>query len=305
MRVLFVFGTRPEIIKCFPVYDLLEEKKYLYTNQHFNTVLKDSIFKDFSYSEKDEILEYQVGVYTPDIILVQGDTWSAMYGAVLAKKHGYKLGHIEAGLRSYDDRMVEEKIRIMVDKMADIHFCTTEWAMSNLEDPSNAHVVGNTLTDNVVEFEDESDTRYNPVLTLHRPENFNKLGEILRQVDMLGEPVDFFMHPRVEPMIDKQKYRNINFMWPISYSEMRKRLSKTSVILTDSGGIQEEALIYQVPCVTLRETTERPETLWSGYNVLWGNNLLQAVSKVKSQDKAGYKYKCDPSARIVKLLEKL
>ncbi len=167
MKILFCIGTRPEIIKCWPVYKAAKANsfkvKVFYTNQNYEQCLSSLIFKDFKYEEEDLVVFNNCGLdqmfkrlerltanFKPNCILVQGDTWSALYGAILAVNKKIKLGHIEAGLRSYDPSMIEEKNRIMIDNLSDYLFTPTEIAFKTLRFlhfKGKVFLTGNTIAD--------------------------------------------------------------------------------------------------------------------------------------------------------------
>ena len=329
MRVLFVIGCRPEIIKCFPVYKALKDNGHsvvvYYTKQNYTKELSDDIFDDFAY-KKSDIKNSIPKSFKSDVILVQGDTWSTLRGAMLAKSTGVKLGHIEAGLRSHDDRMAEEKIRMIVDEVADFNFCTTVFAKNNITDEfgTKSYVVGNTLYDLMKD--QIRDTAEHILVTLHRPETVDTefiLIETLQAVNQIAKDHEkqayFSVHPRT---LDKIKRFGIDIdikfskhiipMKPLSYVKFQEKLRKSFIVITDSGGIQEEAAILQIPCVTTRFSTERPETVMTGLNKVCGNdmeNIVFAAEDVLKEWQRGKFKKVDygdgtAGEKIVKILER-
>ena len=279
MKVLFVFGTRPEIIKCYPVYQELKLKKHevclYYTNQNFDPTLSDLIFKEYPY----DLLDYTRDQKKIDYVLVQGDTWSVLEGALIAGKLKVKLGHIEAGIRSYDQRMIEEHIRIMVDGYSDFHFVPTEIAKNNIraELGVKSYLVGNTIYD-LMKDEKRGKPKFITV-TLHRPETVdvretlkNTLDGITLVSSYYNLPIKFFVHPRTK---DKLKTFGISPSFsaidPVERSEFMECMKNSRLVITDSGGVQEEAAILKIPCVTARISTERPETIEARLNILGGN----------------------------------
>lgn len=299
MKVLLYFGTRPEIIKMYPVYKALKERKHrvdiYYTEQHYSPELKKLIFKDFAYDKQDF-------VQTPrgaDVVLVQGDTWSALKGALYATKHYSLLGHIEAGIRSGDMRMVEEHIRIAIDEVADFLFAPTQIAVDNLKGMEHVYLTGNTVYDNLFDKKDYI------LVTLHRPENVDDpmvLADIVRGINEVAahyhKKVRFYCHPRTEAKIAHR----LPISNPISYQQMISELSGAFLVITDSGGLQEEAHILRVPCVTTRISTERPETLGI-YNALGYNDhnkIMQAAKTVLHDSVYGDGH---AGEKIVKILE--
>ena len=307
MNILIVFGTRPEIIKLYPVYKELLEKEHevacFYTGQHSVKCLKDDIFDDFDYKDVtfyDKSLNTLFRDLTNfikkrkiDCVLIQGDTWSCLYGALAAKECGVKSGHVEAGLRSFDETMIEEKIRIMVDSISDFLFAPTEIAKENIKKQLNINpfMVGNTIADIL-----KGQRRWRPkgyiLATLHRPEtvdnadNFNNALWGLSEVGTLYDwPVYFYAHPR---SLDKMKTlgiricRKIHIKEAVGYQKFMQLVKEANLIATDSGGLQEEAAILEVPCITLRTSTERPETVMVKKNILCGHSPDKIVEAAKS-----------------------
>ncbi|MFW6014547.1 MAG: non-hydrolyzing UDP-N-acetylglucosamine 2-epimerase [Candidatus Nanoarchaeia archaeon] len=252
---------------------------------------------------------------TPDIIFVQGDTNSVLAGALAANKLGIPIGHHEAGLRSHDTTMLEETNRIITDHIADFLFAPTKDALKNLRDEGLAenkiHYTGNTVVDAVQQnlklankkkdiLKDIGVEKGNYVLvTAHRAENvdnIDKLNGIFDGLILLEQylklPIVYPIHPRTRKKVEEYKIdvpENIKLIEPVGYLEFLQLEGHAKLIVTDSGGIQEEACILQVPCVTIRENTERPETLTSGANILAGTepkkilNACQEILKKKNK----------------------
>jgi len=240
----------------------------------------------------------------PGMVLVQGDTNTVLAGAIAASKLGIKIGHIEAGLRSRDETMPEETNRILTDHMSAFLFAPTAESKKNLLQenirPEKIFVTGNTIVDAVRQnlkiskknSQILNDFRLNPqgyfLVTAHRQENVDdpkKLANILASLERIGLnfnlPVIFPVHPRTKKRIGQFNIRSrgINFIEPVGYLEFLRLLSDCRLVLTDSGGIQEEACLLGKPCVTLRENTERPETVKAGANILAGTNPLSILRK--------------------------
>lgn len=240
-------------------------------------------------------------------VLVQGDVNSALAGALAAKKLGIRVAHLEAGLRSFDTRMPEEHNRIMVDHISDLLFAPTECAARQLKRESvrgEVHVVGNTVVDAVMA--SRVRTRASRVLeqlglsakepfflfTLHRQENLEKpgsldtLAEILRRVvEEFDVPVIFPVHPGTLARLKGsrhlealQRLDRLKLAPPLGYLDFLRLLDTCRLVFTDSGGVQEEACILKVPTVTLRDNTERPETVQVGSNRLAGFDADRVVS---------------------------
>jgi UDP-N-acetylglucosamine 2-epimerase (non-hydrolysing) len=251
----------------------------------------------------------------PDYVLVLGDVNSVLAGALSSNKLNIKLCHIEAGLRSHDIKMLEETNRIIVDHISDYLFTPTETAKKNLleEGISKTKIIltGNTIVDSVYQnlelankkFKYLTNLKLNKnsyfVLTTHRPENADikdKLEELLKGIGLVYEefklPIIYPIHPRTKKMLEKYDLKlpkGITRLEPIGYLEFLQLISKAKLILTDSGGLQEEACILKIPCVTLRENTERQETLEERCNILAGtnpNNILECSKKMINKERA-------------------
>jgi UDP-N-acetylglucosamine 2-epimerase (non-hydrolysing) len=249
----------------------------------------------------------------PDIVLVVGDTNSVLSGALAANKLHIKIGHIEAGLRSHDVAMVEETNRIITDHIADILFAPTPEVRENVleEDinPEKIHVTGNTIVDAVLTYKELSDKKLDIVkklnleknnyitITAHRPENVDiheRLNNMLEGLRLVKEkynlPIVWPIHPRTAKTIKQFNLKipeGIKIIPPMGYLEFLQLEANSKIILTDSGGVQEEACILKVPCVTMRDTTERPETLKIGSNVLVSvdpQKILEGVNQMLSRD---------------------
>jgi len=242
----------------------------------------------------------------PDVVLVEGDTNSVLAGALAAVKLGIRVGHVESGLRSYDRTMPEELNRLLTDHLADYLFAPTPKAKDILLgegiDEKKVFVTGNTIVDAVrqnLELAKSgkdvlNDLKLEPkqyfLVTLHRQENVDKaarFGSILLGLDMLAVrnklPVVYPIHPRSRKMMDefKLKPENLTLIEPADFLSFLQLESGARLILTDSGGVQEEACILGVPCVTLRDNTERPETLEVGANMLAGADAASILECVE------------------------
>ena len=245
----------------------------------------------------------------PDVVLVEGDTNSVLAGALAAAKLHIKVGHVEAGLRSYDRRMPEEINRILTDHLSDFLFAPTENARDNLLKEGipeeKIFVTGNTIVDAVfqnlemakekqpiIELNkfDNPGTRNYFLVTFHRQENVDvkvRFEGIIKGLELVakefGLPVVYPIHPRARKMMMEfeLKANGIELIEPLDYLSFLRLEADARLVLTDSGGVQEEACILGVPCVTLRDNTERPETLEVGLNILAGTKAERIVSKTK------------------------
>ena len=251
----------------------------------------------------------------PDVVLVEGDTNTVLAGALTAAKLHIKAGHVEAGLRSYDRTMPEEINRVLTDHCSDYLFAPTEKARQILIGESirdeKIFVTGNTIVDAVYQnlsINEERITSLNDIelvpkeyflVTAHRQENVDngeRFNGIIKGLELVankfGLPVIYTIHPRARKMMNHfgLKANGIELIEPLDYLSFLQLESKAKLILTDSGGMQEEMCILKVPCVTLRDNTERPETLDVGSNILAGTKpekILECVS-VMLNKKAGW-----------------
>lgn len=242
----------------------------------------------------------------PDVVLVQGDTNTVLAGALAASKLHIKVGHVEAGLCSYDRNMPEEINRIVADHISDYLFAPTENSKSNLIKEGIAEekisVTGNTIVDSVYQNREIAERKVNVLkdlglkpkeyflVTAHRAENVDnraRLKEILKGLELIrcefGLPVIFPMHPRTRKMVNEfgLGLDGIRAIEPMGFLEFLQLEANARLALTDSGGVQEETCILGVPCVTLRENTERPETVDVKSNILAGADGGTILEKAK------------------------
>lgn len=272
----------------------------------------------------------------PDWVVVVGDVNSTIACALVATKLGIKVAHVEAGLRSFDRGMPEEINRVLTDCISDLLFVTEPSGLQNLKNEGMAddkvHFVGNVMIDtlranfdkaqqsNIVESLGLNTKGYN-VVTLHRPSNVDDPVTMGRITDVIDEiqkdlPTVFPMHPRTKHNLDKlglakrlEGMANLKIIEPVGYLDFLKLTGSAAVVLTDSGGIQEETTILGVWCLTLRENTERPVTIDQGTNTLVGTDpakILDAyrTCRAKGQGQATTPDKWDGKAaeRIAKVL---
>ena len=244
-------------------------------------------------------------VEKPDLVLVYGDTNSTLAGALAAAKLHIPVAHVEAGLRSFDRTMPEEINRTLTDHLSDLLFCPTKTAVNNLRNEGiikGVHLVGDVMSD-ALEFnrkiaEERSlvlnrlgvSPKQYLVLTVHRPSNTDSRMHMENIIGALGDcgiPVVFPVHPRTRKYLEEYGIWNrlpANFIItePLGYLDMIRLMGSAQKIVTDSGGIQKEAYMLGVPCVTLRENTEWEETLHDGWNILVGadrEKMLTALNK--------------------------
>lgn len=250
----------------------------------------------------------------PDAILVVGDVNSTLACALAASYHGTPVIHVEAGLRSFDRDMPEEINRILTDQLSELLFTTEKSAMENLEregvDPKKVHFVGNVMVDTLIKFRALAEQRSDildklklkrkefAVMTLHRPSNVDSpkpLVSILESVAELSKEmrVVFAIHPRTEKRVGEfnlsKLVEPLTLLPPLPYLDMLKLMDSARMVLTDSGGMQEETTILDVPCLTFRENTERPITLEQGTSILVGNDKDKILREARNILKTGGK----------------
>jgi UDP-N-acetylglucosamine 2-epimerase (non-hydrolysing) len=282
--------------------------RLVHTGQHYDNNLSDTFFEELNIPEPDINLEVGSGTqavqtanvmikfekelqdHPADYVVVVGDVNSTLACSVVAKKLNTKLIHIEAGIRSFDMSMPEEINRIVTDSLADYCFTTSEYANNNLikygVENERIYFVGNIMIDalqsNMHKFTkpelwDEHHLQEQKywVLTLHRPSNVDNEEELLRILQMIDSncgsmPVIFPVHPRTESRLKHtyHKFDNIVLTDPLSYFRFMYIVKYSIGVMTDSGGIQEETTVMNIPCLTLRKNTERPETVLIGSNEL-------------------------------------
>lgn len=312
MKLVTVLGARPQFIKAAPVCRALHDAGHLelivHTGQHYDRQMSDVFFEELGVPEPAVNLGVGSGRHgwqtaqmltgieeiivaeQPDWLLVYGDTNSTLAGALAACKLGVRIGHVEAGLRSFNRTMPEEHNRVLVDHCADLLFCPTPTAVSHLANEGitrGVHLVGDTMYDAVLQFGDRAErqsrvlddlglTRGEFVLaTVHRPYNTDepvRLERLLRAFIDLPYPVVFPVHPRTRGRIAALAaipgLERVMLIEPVSYLDMLVLERNARIVLTDSGGVQKEAFFFGVPCLTLRPETEWVETVAAGMNIV-------------------------------------
>jgi UDP-N-acetylglucosamine 2-epimerase len=305
MRIAIVQGTRPEIIKNYPVVSALFAARVpflvMHTNQHSLPSMCDRVYRDMNY-QPDMTLpgDYRFGAAIDwlqqrfrrdgvDHVIVNGDTAASLAGSLAAMYLGIDVSHIEAGLRAGDVHMLEERNRIMVDCIASLLFAYTTYEQDQLQRTSeirgNVYSEGNTTVDVLHDF--ASRTAHIPVsgkyvfVTMHRKEftdsplRMRTVFEFLRETAESSAEVIFSLHPRTEDAMRRHGLRktllgNVKVIEPVSVFDSLALQKHATAVITDSGCIQEEAYLLGVPCVTLRENTERHLTVAHGANVVTG-----------------------------------
>lgn len=290
------------------------EFQIVHTGQHYSYDMDRVFFSELQIPEADRHLDVGSGTHAeqtarilertesvflqdrPGVVLVQGDTNTVMAASLAASKLHIPVGHVEAGLRSFDRRMPEEINRIMADHMSSYLFAPTRQSAKHLHEEGinkGVYITGNTIADAVISIKDMAEGRSELLprlgvqrdgyilVTAHRAENVDdekRLRNIIKGVGMVSQdldmPVVFPMHPRTKKMMQKFGIGmdGIEAIDPVGVLDFVHLEDNAALVMTDSGGVQEEACILGTPCLTMRDNTERPETVDVGSNVLVGNS---------------------------------
>ncbi len=324
--------------------------RLVHTGQHYDQKMSDTFFTELNIPAPDVNLgcgggtqaeqtaaimvafEKELMAYPTDLVMVVGDVTSTMACSIVAKKLNTKVAHVEAGIRSWDLTMPEEINRMVTDSLADYYFTTTEIANENLRRfgarEDQIFYVGNVMIDTLLanmdrfrkpDVFDQLSLKENEyiILTMHRPANVDEaeklkalMSEIVNNVN--GLPIIFPIHPRTAKIFTDLGIQadNLFIVEPMGYLEFNYMVRHSKVVITDSGGITEETTVMGIPCITLRDNTERPETCTIGTNELIGTNpnaIKPALNKLFSGNwkKGGIPELWDGKAaeRIVKKLE--
>ncbi len=311
MKVVSIVGNRPQFIKAAPVAAALDglcDHVLVHTGQHYDADLSQIFFEELGLRPADRRIESGSGTHAeqtarmlvglepvleeeaPDAVLVYGDTNSTLAGALVAAKQHVPIGHVEAGLRSFDRRMPEELNRMVVDVLADLRFCPSDTAVSNLAAEgitAGVHMVGDVMVDVAQTFAPVAARRSDAltqvgvepggyvILTAHRPANTlpETIGALVEVIEAVEMPIVFPVHPRTRAALERAGLLEragaaAHLTAPLGYLDFTALLMSAAACLTDSGGVQKEAYLHSVPCVTLRDTTEWVETIAAGWNRL-------------------------------------
>jgi UDP-N-acetylglucosamine 2-epimerase (non-hydrolysing) len=328
MKIMSIFGTRPEIIRLSRIFALLDknfEHIMVNTSQNYTRELNSVFFDDLNIRKPDYDLKVNTEAYgievadvivktekllkkeNPDILLILGDTNSGL-SAIPAAHQGIKIAHLEAGMRSYDLRMPEEKNRVMIDHLSTVLLPYTHYSRENLIreniHPSKIYVVGNPIIE-VIDYYmpkiekskifQKLQVKKNDyfLVTAHRSENVDNvksLKNIFSGLEKIhkkfGKKIIYPIHPRTtSKMKNIEIPKGIQLVDPLGFFDFTYLEKNAFCLLTDSGTVPEEALYFKKPCVTIRESTERPEIIEAGSNILSGlepENILRATESITS-----------------------
>ncbi|MDY0093670.1 MAG: UDP-N-acetylglucosamine 2-epimerase (non-hydrolyzing) [Candidatus Vecturithrix sp.] len=323
MKIIHVVGARPNFMKVAPVHRAISiypnvKQILIHTGQHYDVNMSDIFFQQLGLPAPDVNLEVGSGSHAvqtaqimmrfeetvlrenPDLVLVYGDVNSTVAAALVCAKLGIRVGHVEAGLRSFDRTMPEEINRLMTDQIADYLFTPSQDGDANLLREGVAkekiHFVGNVMIDTLVRLLPKAgglwpqlsadlkiEEKKYCLVTLHRPSNVDDPTMLKQIIETLGEisrdlPIVFPIHPRTRERIAANKIKirgngNLQLTDPIGYLDFLCLQQKAKLVITDSGGIQEETTYLGVPCLTVRDNTERPVTVDVGTNTLVGQDM--------------------------------
>jgi UDP-N-acetylglucosamine 2-epimerase len=326
VRVLTIVGNRPQFVKAAAVSRRLRERHdelLVHSGQHYDSELSAIFFEELDLPRPDAelavgsgthaqqitrlitALEPAIARFEPALLLVYGDTNTTLGGALAAVKRAVPVAHVEAGMRSFDDTMPEERNRVLVDHLAELLLCPTRTAVDNLANEGVrewVRLIGDVMADLTLMTAPVAEERSDVLdrlgvqpgayllVTAHRAGNVDaqeQLGRLAELLEALPYPTVFPVHPRTRARLEEtgalarlEAKESLVLTRPVGYLDFLKLLRHARAALTDSGGVQKEAYLLGVPCLTLRETTEWVETVELGWNVLVGldrDRLLKAL----------------------------
>ena len=324
MKIIHIVGARPNFMKAAPVIEAISgfpqiKQSLVHTGQHYDANMSQIFFDQLGMPRPDHNLEVGSGSHArqtaeimvrfedviladmPDLVLVYGDVNSTIATALVATKAGIRVGHVEAGLRSWDRSMPEEINRVLTDQISDYFFTPSGDADENLKregvEASKIFRVGNVMIDTLVKLLSKAREPKIPgrqdrfvLVTLHRPSNVDDpetLGRLLGTLNRISKNIQviFPIHPRTRRRVEEFKLSdlgaNVLLTDPFGYLEFLWLQQHASVLVTDSGGIQEETTYLQIPCLTMRENTERPITSEIGTNVMVGKDTARLEKEIQ------------------------
>jgi len=351
LKIASIVGARPQFIKAAPVSREIRqhhEEILIHTGQHYDENMSDVFFEILDIPRPN----YNLGVGSgshgrqtadmmrgledvlekerPDLVLVYGDTNSTLAGALVAAKMGMPLGHVEAGLRSFNREMPEEVNRVVADHLSSLLFAPTETAVSNLTREGitrGVHLVGDVMYDVALQSAQSARSRDTVarlgltrgeyiLVTLHRPQNVDRketLSSIVEALVNAGRPVVFPVHPRTRKNLAAfglwdRLTAKVKAIEPVDYLDFIALLMASAKVVTDSGGVQKEAYFFGVPCVTLRDETEWMETMEDGWNALVGSETEDILHAIRNFNPEGTKSKSfgdgHAAEKIARILDK-
>jgi len=302
MKILFCLGTRPEWLKIKPLINLMDKSEYdlFFTGQHEDLLNNVEFDYKVSVTNKnnrlDDIMISCMSNFPNqnyDYVLVQGDTGSALGCALAAYNRKIKLIHLEAGLRTYDleNPYPEEAYRQIISRISDINLCPTNLSFENLiseKVTGKIFVVGNTVLDNIVDLKDKTNYGNDVLITLHRRENHDIMNKWFESLNLISEKykdLNFILPIHPNPNVQKHKHilnKNIKVVDPLNHNNLLNILIDCKFVITDSGGIQEEATFLNKKSIVCRKTTERPEGINTGHIILCENpsDLISYVDNI-------------------------
>jgi UDP-N-acetylglucosamine 2-epimerase len=313
LKIVSIVGNRPQFVKAAPLSRALRarvDEVLVHSGQHYDPDLADLFFDELGVPQPDHALEVGSGspvtqlavmlerleplliAEAPDMVLVYGDTTTTLAGALAAAKLGLPIGHVEAGLRSFDRSMPEEQNRVVTDHLSSLLLCPTDTAVENLAREGiteGVHQVGDVMLDASLMFAPAAAARPEALglspgeyllVTIHRaaatdtPDALRSMVAVLEAID---QPAIFPVHPRTRHALESAGlwervagHPTLRLSGPVGYLDFTSLLVGAKAVVTDSGGVQKEAYFLGIPCVTLRDTTEWVETVDGGFNRLVG-----------------------------------
>mgnify|MGYP003665356735 FL=1 len=283
-KILICFGTRPEWLKVKSLVELLDKSQYnlLFTGQHPDLLKNINVDFKINMSQSnnrldqiisDCMLQFPIGDFNS--VLVQGDTGSAFGCALAAYNRKLKIYYLEAGLRSYnlDHPYPEEAYRQMIARISDVNFCPTELSKQNLlNEKANGkcYVVGNTVLDNLINYKSKSEYTNKILVTMHRRENHHWMNQWFVEINKLASQnpdLEFILPIHPNPNVQKHKHllNDVTVINPLTHPELLDILTKCRLVISDSGGLQEEGSFFNKKVIVCRTTTERPEAIETGH----------------------------------------
>lgn len=362
-NILIVVGTRPNFIKVTQfkkvsnqLFDGEFDIKIVHTGQHFDKAMADVFFQQLDIvpdyflniphaSPNNQMGEIMIRLesliindFKPDLILVPGDVNSTLAAALCSYKLNIPLGHLESGLRSFDQSMPEEINRILVDEISDFYFVTEQSGIDNLlkegKLKSKIFFVGNTMIDTLAAFKREIHQQKIMknnglvqddfiLMTIHRPATVDSQEGLERLLSLIKDipdssPIVFPIHPRTMNNIKKfgleenfKEVKYLTLLQPLDYFNFQHLVENCQLVITDSGGIQEETTYKQKPCITIRPNTERPCTVSIGSNTLLNFDKRAIISSINDVKNGNYKKGKIPelwdgkaTERVLKVIQK-